>query len=217
MKNFYERSTKYILGAFSFNDETIINANWVDIKDRCHAKADSVLHFVEKFQHILNFTEDQLNIFSEEFIDYACLSDKIMPTHIWKDAEEVNKQRDDSEKAYYMDDVLRAFLSELKFPGTGSLRFKLLSKVARLVLVLPHSNASSEIIFSLVKKNKTVFRPSLSMDKTLGSVLSVRTNQKVPCYKFQPPPSLLKKAKKALRSTTNNTLKSKRQRPTQST
>ena len=84
----------------------------------------------------------------------------------------------------------------MKLPDSGSPRFKFLSKVARLVLVLPHSNVSSERIFSLIRKNKTVFCPSLSTERTLHSVLTVRANQKDPCHKFKPPASLLKKAKR---------------------
>ena len=196
MRNFYETSIKYVLETFSFDDKIITSASWVDIKDRAHAKNDSVLYFVDRFDHFFNFTDQELNALSEEFVDYTCLSDKAIPDHIWKDAEVITKNKDDSQNVYYRDDILWAFLSELKLPDSGSPHFKFLSKVARLVLVLPHSDASSERIFSLTRKNKTVFHLSLSTERTLVSVLTVRVNQKDPCHKFKPPASLLKKAKR---------------------
>ena len=182
---------------FPFDDKTITSVSWVYIKNRAHAKSDSVLHFVDRFDHFFNFTDQELNALSEEFVDYTCLSDEAIPDHIWKDAEVITKTKDDSQNVYYRDDILWAFLSELKVPDSGSPRFKFLSKVARLVLVLPHSNASTERIFSLIRKNKTVSHPSLTIERTLDSVLTVRANQKDPCcHKFKPTASLLKKAKK---------------------
>ena len=41
----------------------------------------------------------------------------------------------------------------------GVLRFHRLARVAKLVLILPHSNASEERVFSMITKNKTTFRP----------------------------------------------------------
>ena len=48
--------------------------------------------------------------------------------------------------------------------GDGRDRFGRLSRIAKLILVIPHSNASEERVFSVVKKNKTPFR--LSLDYT---------------------------------------------------
>ena len=132
-------------------------ASWVDIKNRAHAM--TLFFFVDRFDHFFNFTDQELNALSGEFVDYTCLSDKAILDHIRKDAEVITKNIDDSQNVYYRDDILWAFLSELKLPDSGSPCFKFLSKVARLALVLPHSNASSERIFSLIRKNKTVFLP----------------------------------------------------------
>ena len=43
------------------------------------------------------------------------------------------------------------------------------------VLVVPHSNASEERVFSMVRNNKTPFRPSLGLDGTLQSILQVKS------------------------------------------
>ena len=49
-----------------------------------------------------------------------------------------------------------------------------LSKVAQLALILPHSNAEEKRVFSLINKNKTAFRPYLSLDQTLSSIVAVK-------------------------------------------
>lgn len=73
---------------------------------------------------------------------------------------------------------------------------KKLFKVAKLILVLPHSNAGEERVFSIVHKNKTTFRSSLSMEGTLSSILTFKLAD-VNAVKFKPPSELLKKAKGA--------------------
>ncbi len=73
----------------------------------------------------------------------------------------------------YRMDVVWGYLSTMRF-ADGQLMFKKLFKVAKLVLVLPHSNAGEERVFSMVRKNKTSFRSSLSMEGTLSSILTVK-------------------------------------------
>ena len=46
----------------------------------------------------------------------------------------------------------------------GTLRFAHLCKVACLVLLIPHSNAEEERVFSMIRKNKTDFRNRLSLN-----------------------------------------------------
>ena len=54
----------------------------------------------------------------------------------------------------------------------GKYQIDLLLKVAKLVLVLLHSNASEERLFSMVKKGKRSFRASMAFN-TLESILKV--------------------------------------------
>ena len=79
---------------------------------------------------------------------------------------------------------------------SGLPSFSLLSKVAKLVLTLPHSNADEEHVFSLIRQNKTDFRNSLALDGTLSSILTVKMSCQEPCYKFEPTADVIKKSKK---------------------
>ena len=60
-------------------------------------------------------------------------------------------------------------------------RFSRLSQIAMLILVIPHSNAEEERIFSIVQKNKTT---NLDLKGRLSSILA----------NSQPADAVLKKA-----------------------
>ena len=70
-------------------------------------------------------------------------------------------------------DLMWHYLSTLK-DCIGCPRFPRLTKVAKLILVIPHSNAEEEGVFSLVRKNKTCFRPNLDLDESLASIITCK-------------------------------------------
>ena len=92
-------------------------------------------------------------------------------------------------------DVIWAYLMALKNVD-GSLTFNLLSQVARVVLVITHSNADEEH-FSLIKHNKTPGRSSFSINSTLLSMIQVKLANTSTCVKCKPPKALLTAARKA--------------------
>ena len=51
-----------------------------------------------------------------------------------------------------------------------------LLKISKVVLVISHSNSDEERVFLLIRKNKTPFRPNLSLDKT---------HSNIPCIFYQ--------------------------------
>ena len=78
-----------------------------------------------------------------------------------------------------------------------SLRFPRLTNVGKVVLTIPHSNAEEERLFSMVRKNKTAFRPNLDPAGTLSSILSIKLAAKEPAHCFEPSSEVLKNAKAA--------------------
>ena len=115
-----------------------------------------------------------------------------IPEYVW---EEAQVQDNDSDNSNYRMDVIWQYLST-KRGGDGSLTFPRLSKIAKLVLVIPHSNADEERVFSMVRKNKTPFRPNLGLDVTLPSLLTVKLATNEPCHKYNPPDNVVKRAGK---------------------
>ena len=134
-------------------------------------------------------SHSELTQLAEEFVDYQLLREEDIPQRVWDKAKV-----EDGDKHYRMD-VLWHYFSTLK-SGDGRQRFKRLSNIAMLVLTIPHSNADEERVFSMVRKNKTPFRPSLGLDTTLPSLLTVKLATEEPCHKFEPHPSVVARAGK---------------------
>ena len=79
----------------------------------------------------------------------------------------------------------------------GEVRYPLLCTLAKAVLVIPHSNADVERMFSQMGLNKTKLRNSLGTE-TLTALLRLQMNSQEPCYNFTPGNELLEKCKNAM-------------------
>lgn len=116
-----------------------------------------ILLLVNRFKDLLPYeSSQQLELLSEEFTTFQLLEEHHIP--------EVRKaatitEDDEKDTKYYRMDYLWQFLSSVK-DGDGSLKFPNLAKVAKVVLVIPHSNAQEERVFSMIRKIRA-FRPSL--------------------------------------------------------
>ena len=89
----------------------------------------------------------------------------------------------DDRKQYFRMDVIWAYLMSLKNNG-GFLAFELLSKVAKVVLVIPHSNAGEEHVFSLIKQNKMPIHSSLGVNGTMSSMIQVKLANSTTCIQW---------------------------------
>ena len=76
-------------------------------------------------------------------------------------------------------------------------KFKNLSLLARHILLLPHSNAACECVFSQVRKTRTHFRSTMSA-KTVESICVLK-NRKTECYRHKYSMEALRRAKGATR------------------
>eukprot|EP00795_Rhopilema_esculentum_P012577 gene12577-3276_t len=88
----------------------------------------------------------------------------------------------------------------MKIPGSNAKRFKFLPKLAEIILIIPHSNAELERLFSIVKKNKSIERSSMKLGGTLSSILAMKTmypESNTPCYSWKPTEEVLESSKKA--------------------
>ena len=120
----------------------------------------------------------------DEFVDYQSMYDDDISADAWSDEADII--------------VLmswRHYIAKIILPGTCSK----ISQVASLVLVLPHSNAGLEQLFSVVRKTKTDMRSSLKLNRTLSSILTTETYNPESlnfCYKGRPDKDLLDLSKK---------------------
>ena len=131
----------------------------------------------------------------EEFVDYQSLADDEIGRNALSEAEIVDGKDEDGNKiVHYRVDILWYYITSMRLSETSISHFKVLPRIAVIVLVLPHSNASLKRLFSIIQKNKTDIRSSLKLDGTLSSILSIKTHNpesRSMCFKWRPDQDLL--------------------------
>ena len=183
----------YALSNLPMNDEVLTNAKFGNVMSRDEASIAKVEYFVEHFSNLLPYSSPQEHDeLGEELIEYQLLDDSEIPESVWKSAT----IQEDESLTYYRMDIIWHYLANLK-ADDGSYRFGLFSKVAKPVLSMPNSNAEEARIFSLVRKNKTSFRPNLDPHGTLSSILTIKLANDKPAPAFRPPSTMVKRAKSA--------------------
>uniref|UniRef100_H3A908 HAT C-terminal dimerisation domain-containing protein n=1 Tax=Latimeria chalumnae TaxID=7897 RepID=H3A908_LATCH len=173
VRAFYSSVTKYAFIKLPLNDEVLKNATFVnfDVKENC--TFEQVEYFVGRYKHLFSLNPAEMEMLQDEFVDYQLLHRSEIPHYVWMDTVWVH-------------------LGNVKSLA-GHIRFPSLSRLARLVLVLSHSNAD-ERVFSLIRKNRTPFRPNLGLDRTLSSLIQVKLANPEPCFKFEPTKEVIKKS-----------------------
>ena len=78
----------------------------------------------------------------------------------------------------------------------GKDRYSELPRLMKALLSIPHSNASSERVFSMVRKIVTENRMSLD-NTTVSALLSCKINYSGPVHKYTPSKTVLRNAKSA--------------------
>lgn len=179
IRRYYATASTYIANKFPLDDPLLQKASVADIGQRQTAKFKDVLYFVEWFPCLLpESTIDELEM---QFLHYQVDS---LPATVLE-AERL--------------DVAWHLLGQLKECRSDMPKYHHLAKVMLGILVIPHSNADSERIFSSVRKNQTEFRPNLGVP-VLESLLVTKTDRQArqtPCFSQDFSPDLLVKAKKA--------------------
>ncbi|XP_061913456.1 uncharacterized protein LOC133656385 [Entelurus aequoreus] len=132
VRRFYSGTCSYMMASFPFGDPVLVNARFLDIQNRQQCKFSQVT-VIERYPHFLS-KDDRKNV-EEEFFMYQC--DSLCAAIA--EAERV-------------DSAWHEF-AKLKDTATRKTKYEALFKVAKSVLVMYHSNADCERIFSHVNKN----------------------------------------------------------------
>lgn len=177
VRKFFSFAADYMVSKFPFGDELLMHAVVADIIKRQSVKFSSLRFFISHFPSILpeevtvDQMEDELRMYQTSSFEDSILSKRA--DEAWVD------------------------IGHLKRGGQEI--FSNLSAVMLGILVIFHSNADCERIFSLVTKNKTQYRASLSTD-----MISALVTRKVSmaakgtiCHMEGFSDALLKKAKSA--------------------
>ncbi|XP_060769617.1 uncharacterized protein LOC132878008 [Neoarius graeffei] len=178
---FLTTAVAYALQKLPFKEPLLQHAKFVDVRQRSEYDIQDVHYFVERFPHLLPYHGlGEQDLLAEEFLEY-----QTMPLPPLQPPEELEMER------FWFEMATR------KNKVTEVREFPRLSAVAKLVLILPHSNTDAERVFSAVGLNKTKTRNSLALDGTLSSIMAIKMADLEPCFRWEPPPSVIKASKKA--------------------
>ncbi|XP_033726452.1 uncharacterized protein LOC117316076 [Pecten maximus] len=140
VRQFFCDACTYIINKLPLKDDIYIHAQVVDVSLRRKVSFKSVKFFLNKFPFLL---EESYKV-QEQFLAYQ-VDD--LPPEIDKDNIRI--------------DTKWTILST---------RYDVLARVMLAILVIPHSNADCERVFSLVRKTRTEYRSSMS-NRTLEAIV----------------------------------------------
>ena len=129
-----------------------------------------------------------MDLLHDELVDYILLQDTDIPKNVWDEATLRKNEDNEGAKRIRMDAIV-AHLSSMMTPGSNKLWFPMLSQVLQLIMIIPHSNADEERVFSLIRK--------FLSDVTLQNLIMVKLAIPKPCQDYEPDGSVLSQAKKA--------------------
>ena len=186
------------MSKFPITDELLKHARGINVQKRSQAKWESVQYFLSRFQSALNTVN--IDEMYDEFRAHQSLTDEDIGLIAWKEAKVVDASVNDQEIVHYREDILLWYISQMVIPESSARRFCHLQKVTEVVVLLPHSNAGEERLFSMVPKNKTDSRPSIKLEGTFSNSLAMKLQYREetsPCFKFNPDENLVSSAKQA--------------------
>lgn len=132
-------------------------SRFVNFNNKLQSTFSDLEYFVHKYSTSIlqpNGPED-FDKLHDEFIAYQLIQISDIPDSIWKKAE-IDDNEESGRSTIHRMDVIWCYLSTFTLCD-GTLRFAHLSKVACLMLLIPHSNAEEERVFSIIRKNKLTF------------------------------------------------------------
>lgn len=173
IREFYVAAYSYIIKKFPLTDEFLIHIESADISIRKNARFSSIKYL----SSLLNYSDEELDKLESEFSLYQ---NEIFTF-------------DENERI----DAIWNEISLIKSEN-GQLKYAVLSNLMKTVLTVPHSNAATERVFSIIRKNVNELRPNLGTEN-LNSILVEKLkilSDKNLCYERKFTKSELDMAKK---------------------
>ena len=173
LRTFYRRGYDYCVEWLPLHDNLLKSCTFVDFGKRLEVDFSHVEQTIASFSRISNVISKNpslINYVEDEFMDYQAMTDDDLPQNIWESAKL-------GDGGYHRMDAIWGYLKP---------QIPLLADVALSVLVIPHSNAGEEMVFSMIRKNKTEFLSQLSASGSLNSIMRIKLSlpeDLVPCYR----------------------------------
>ena len=188
VRSFYLRAVEYMIAKFPYADPVLYHATVADINQRTTAQFESVKYFMVRYPIFLENAGgsgcEVIDKVAEQFLSY----------HV-EELPQAKISKDENEN-------IRNSRMDVKWHEISKMKdgkYQLLSKIMKGILVIFHSNADCERVFSYVTKTATRFRPSLSTqglsDLTIHKCFMQATEKK--CFQQTYTEEFLRKAKSA--------------------
>lgn len=180
VRKFYCRAVEYMLQKFPYTDPVLVHAEVAQVGKRAEAKFTSIQFFADRFTCLGLNSSEKLNCIQQEFIQYQIddLTDEILTSC-------------KADRQWFL-------IGQLK-DTSMNIKYELLPKLMIAILVMFHSNADCERIFSFVTKTKTAHRSSMSIE-TLSDLLVQKQYMLangVKCHEANQSDALLRQCKSA--------------------
>lgn len=185
VRKYFVLACDYIVNKFPLKNEVLKHAEVARLSNIENASFSSVRYFVELFPIMLAVKEGETQ---DAAIDEV---QKQFTTLQINDISAICA-------AEVSEDIKWAQLASIRGVD-GMAKYNRIARVMLSILSIPHSNAECERIFSLIKKNRTQFRSSMS-NETLEAISILKCRQSGVCFEQNYSPDFLKKAKKATAS-----------------
>ena len=179
-RNFWVAAAKYAVKKLPVENDFLTNLTWLLPRVHDYNNVGKVLLTASCLPQVI--TEEDKAQLREEFMDY-CTSE--LPS-------------DFTQASTHEVDTYWHAIGQLK-DTDAKVRYPLLTRLAKSVLIIPHGNADVERMFSHLGLNKTKLRNSLGAD-TLTALLQLQCNIKEPCFTFKPTTRMLLRCRNAIAS-----------------
>ena len=130
--------------------------------------------------------------------------DQQFPNVIKEEIEHLKDEVEDFKLQTFEDVFLRQdpyifwnSVSKLEDPVSGDLRYSVLPRLAKALLILLHGNADTERVFRKINLFKTKLRNCIG-NKSMNALLTLNCNESVPCYEFNPHLDVIRHVKNAM-------------------
>ena len=178
VRSFYKAVASTILKKFSFNDHVLKDLSILMPENKDKLATSSVLRLASRFS--IAVPEDEIDNLEEEVMDYVLTPSSLLPSVVIEEG----KPTENTELCSYWQGM-----ANMKTIN-GIIRFPLLTKLAKCLLSLPHT----ERVFSIVRKIITDYRTEMEQS-TLCALVASKLNNDSTCFDLTPTKELLTQAK----------------------
>ena len=166
MRAFYETVVEKMIAKFPFHVQTLADLAFLDpCRRRSLASTYPIVRLCKRF---MSEDPSRIDEVVQQFLTFRVTPDHQLP------------QLDFSKEAA-IDHFWEAMSNVHAVTDLSTLSFEELAKLAKVLLVLPHSNVDPERVFSMVSKVETKSRSQLNPSTTID-LLTVKMNHVEPCY-----------------------------------